>query len=81
MLEKVTLRGASPIEGQETPEEEATSWKGVYVAADSQVALKQCTIVNFDVGLRVRASGQVVLSSSEITSCNIGILVNPFRSL
>jgi len=73
----VILRGASPVEGSEASDEnKATSWKGLYVAADAQAFMKQCSITNFDVGLRVRAGGQVLLTSSEVVSCNIGILVS-----
>lgn len=39
------------------------------------VTLRNCQLANFDVGLRVRAGGRVIIASSEIENCNIGILV------
>lgn len=69
------MRGTSASVA-ENDEEAAGSWKGFYVAAQAKLALKNCSIVNFDVGLRVRATGKVILSSSDVTSCNIGILVS-----
>lgn len=69
------MRGASSADGVKNEEEDVGSWKGFYVAANSKLVLKECSVINFDVGLRVRATGRVALTTSDITSCNIGILV------
>ena len=77
-LENCTIRGTFIADGAKTDEENVGSWKGFYVAPNSKLVLKQCNVINFDVGLRVRSSGQVIASASEITMCNIGILVRYF---
>lgn len=74
-LENCTLRGACLADNTKNGEKDVGSWKGFYVAPQGKLFLKQCNVINFDVGLRVRAAGQVVLSTSEVSSCNIGILV------
>ena len=77
-LENCILRGSFIADGAKTDGENVGSWKGFYVAPNSKLILKQCNVINFDVGLRVRSSGQVIASASEITMCNIGILVRYF---
>ena len=77
-MENCILRGATPVEGRDEAAEGGieTSWKGLYVAPNSEVILKQCIFTKFDVGIRVRAAGRLrMYSSSEVTACNIGILV------
>lgn len=74
-MENCTMRGASSTDGAKNDEEDVGSWKGFYVAAHSKLNLKGCNIINFDVGLRVRATGKVSLTASDVTLCNIGILV------
>ena len=74
-LENCTMRGACLVDGTKNGEKDVGSWKGFYIAPKGKLYLKGCNVINFDVGLRVRAGGQVVLSHSEISSCNIGILV------
>ncbi len=69
------MRGAVVGDEAKDDEENVGSWKGFYVAPHAKLTLKQCSVINFDVGLRVRVSGQVIASASEITGCNIGILV------
>ncbi|XP_057378525.1 protein nessun dorma-like [Daphnia carinata] len=73
-MENCTLRGSSLFDETKNGENDVGSWKGFYVAPQGRLVLKQTRIVSFDVGLRVRATGQVFLSSSEVESCNIGIL-------
>ena len=80
-LENCTLRGACLADNTKNGEKDVGSWKGFYVAPQGKLFLKQCNVINFDVGLRVRAAGQVVLSTSEVSSCNIGILVRFLKLL
>lgn len=77
-MENCILRGATPVGGRDETSEGGveTSWKGLYVAPNSEVFLKQCIFTKFDVGIRVRAAGRLrMCSGSEVTACNIGILV------
>lgn len=80
-LENCTLRGSSLFDETKNGENDVGSWKGFYVAPQGKLVLKQSRIVNFDVGLRVRATGQVFLSASEVESCNIGILAEQETSI
>lgn len=74
-LENCTMRGACLADGTKNGDKDVGSWKGFYVAPQGKLVLKECNVINFDVGLRVRAAGQAILSGSEVSSCNIGILV------
>lgn len=69
------MRGATLSDGIPASEENVGSWKGFYVAQHSKLVLTRCSVTNFDVGLRVRDTGRVIISGSQVTTCNIGILV------
>lgn len=73
------MRGTPTDVGENDDQEAGGSWKGFYVAAQSKLSLKNCSITNFDVGLRVRATGKVLLTACDVTACNIGILVSFVR--
>ena len=80
-MENCIVRGTSPVDGRESTEDAIeTSWKGLYVAPNAEAILKQCIFTKFDVGIRVRAAGRLHMSfGSEITACNIGILVRKIQ--
>ena len=75
LLENCFLKGPPPLPDADKVDENASAWKGIYIASHSQVTMKQCTVANFDVGLRVRGTGHLTISSSLIEMCNIGLLV------
>jgi len=74
LLENCFLKGPPPLPDADKVDENASAWKGIYIASHSQVTMKQCTVANFDVGLRVRGTGHLTISSSLIEMCNIGLL-------
>ncbi|EFX85735.1 hypothetical protein DAPPUDRAFT_313486 [Daphnia pulex] len=80
-LENCTMRGACLADGTKNGDKDVGSWKGFYVAPQGKLVLKECNVINFDVGLRVRAAGQAILSGSEVSSCNIGILAEEETSV
>ena len=76
LLEHCAIRGPPSMD-----DSSESAWKGFYVAPHSIVALKHCAVSHFDVGLRVRAGGHIIIASSEVEACNIGILVNYSKQL
>lgn len=73
VLDNCFVKGP-PLSDINNGDESASAWKGIYIASHSQVDIKDCKIANFDVGLRVRATGHLTISSSLIEMCNIGLL-------
>lgn len=76
LMEHCVLKGVSRVDEPMGEEESAVaSWKGIYVAPHSSLIMRNCIVSNFDVGLRVRASGKLSALETEISACNIGVLV------
>jgi len=74
LMENCYVKGPPLVDVDMVDDDGASAWKGLYIAPHSQVVMKRCTIANFDVGLRVRATGQLIISSSLIEMCNIAVL-------
>lgn len=81
-LEECAIRGPPGLDAADGEGGGGESaWKGFYVAPHSLVALRDCVVSHFDVGLRVRAGGRALLRATQIEACNIGILAEQHASI